>query len=201
MKKFYAVRKGRTPGVFDTWNACKASVHGYSGAVYKSFPSREEAEAFVTGGSVKQAVTAEMTAYVDGSYDLAKKMYSYGVVLIHNGHTQTFAKAFDDAEMLTMRNVAGEIKGAEMAMAAALEKGVKSLAIYHDYTGIEKWCNGEWKATKPGTIAYAAYFASICHQIDIQFVKVKSHSGDRLNDLADQLAKDAIQKYHTIDGM
>jgi len=41
-KKFYAVKTGRTPGVYGTWADCKAQVDGYSGAVYKSFPTAAE---------------------------------------------------------------------------------------------------------------------------------------------------------------
>lgn len=42
-KKIYAVRKGRVTGVFQTWNDCKASVEGYTGAEYKGFSSLQEA--------------------------------------------------------------------------------------------------------------------------------------------------------------
>ena len=43
-KKFYAVRQGRDgPAVYDTWDQCRARVQGFSGAVYKSFPTRAEA--------------------------------------------------------------------------------------------------------------------------------------------------------------
>lgn len=45
-KKFYAVRCGRTAGVFETWDECKRQVHGFGGAVFKSFPTRAEADAF-----------------------------------------------------------------------------------------------------------------------------------------------------------
>ena len=40
-KKFYAVQNGRVPGVYLTWDECKKQVDGYSGASYKSFPTRE----------------------------------------------------------------------------------------------------------------------------------------------------------------
>ena len=48
-KKFYAVKKGRETGIFTTWEACKASVNGYSGAQYKSFSTPEEAEVYLKG--------------------------------------------------------------------------------------------------------------------------------------------------------
>lgn len=49
MPKFYAVKKGRTTGVFMTWDECKLQVSGFSGAIYKSFPSMKLAEEFISG--------------------------------------------------------------------------------------------------------------------------------------------------------
>lgn len=46
-KKYYAVRVGRNVGIYTTWADCEAQVKGYSGAQYKSFPTKEEAENFV----------------------------------------------------------------------------------------------------------------------------------------------------------
>ena len=51
-KKIYAVAKGKTVGLFDTWEACKDSVDGFSGAVYKSFSDKGEAEAFLLSNEV-----------------------------------------------------------------------------------------------------------------------------------------------------
>ena len=42
--KYYAVKKGKVPGIYFNWNDCKAMVDGYQGAVYKSFKTIEEAE-------------------------------------------------------------------------------------------------------------------------------------------------------------
>jgi hypothetical protein len=42
----YAVRKGKTPGVYDSWDDCQYQVHQFSGAIFKSFSSREEAESY-----------------------------------------------------------------------------------------------------------------------------------------------------------
>lgn len=44
-KKYYAVRAGRVRGIYDSWAACERQVKGYGGAVYKSFMSKQEAEA------------------------------------------------------------------------------------------------------------------------------------------------------------
>lgn len=46
--KYYAVKKGKVPGIYLNWNDCKAMVDGYPGAVYKSFKTIEEAENLLT---------------------------------------------------------------------------------------------------------------------------------------------------------
>jgi len=198
-KKYYAVRKGKKTGIFTTWDECKQYVHGYPSASYKSFTNKQDAEAYMQGesASIEQTneitkVDSEVVAYVDGSFHKGKGEFSYGAVIFYQGKQFRFSQKYNDPEFVAMRNVAGEIKGAEKAMEFAMEKCAKSLTIYHDYEGIAKWCTNEWKANKSGTIAYKRYYDRIKEDIQIQFVKVKSHSGDELNDLADQLAKDAF---------
>ena len=113
-------------------------------------------------------------------------------VVAFDGKEYCFSEKVEDESLVSMRNVAGEIKGAECAMRFALEHGCKEVYIYHDYEGIAKWCLGEWKTNKEGTKAYKAFFDSIQEKIQIYFVKVKGHSDDYYNDLADSLAKKAL---------
>ncbi len=54
-KKFYAVRRGRTPGVYATWAECQRQTTGFKGAEFKSFPSREAAESWLEGGAAAAA--------------------------------------------------------------------------------------------------------------------------------------------------
>jgi ribonuclease HI len=42
-QKFYVVWEGKETGIFETWDACKESIHGHSQAKYKSFKTLEEA--------------------------------------------------------------------------------------------------------------------------------------------------------------
>ena len=68
-KKFYAVKVGKIPGIYETWPDCQNQINGYSGAVYKGFATREEASAFINGesGTSKTPEETEAVAYVDGS--------------------------------------------------------------------------------------------------------------------------------------
>lgn len=48
-KKVYAVRVGRTTGVFNSWAACKKQVDGFPAARYKSFTDLAEALQWLNG--------------------------------------------------------------------------------------------------------------------------------------------------------
>ncbi len=59
-KKYYAVKRGKTPGIYLTWEDCRSQISGFSGAVYKGFETLEEAGAFLqqAGGGEAQAESA-----------------------------------------------------------------------------------------------------------------------------------------------
>ena len=44
--KWYAVARGRQTGVFNTWKECQTHVHGFAGAVFKSFTREADAQQF-----------------------------------------------------------------------------------------------------------------------------------------------------------
>ena len=196
-KKFYAVKNGKTPGIFETWEECKKQVSGYPGAIYKGFSTLEEAMEYISGSTTDkpesvQLSESEAVAYVDGSYDSERKIFSYGVVMLYGGREEYYSGSMTSPDLVSMRNVAGEIKAAEFAMRFAAEKHIKSIDIYHDYEGIARWCTGEWKANKTGTQAYKKFYDDLKKDVQINFIKVKGHSGNKYNDIADQLAKQAI---------
>ena len=190
MEKYYAVKNGRKIGVFKTWDECKIQVDGYSGAIYKSFQNIDDAKKFITGE--ENTEESKNFAYVDGSFLADTNEFSFGAIISVDGEVFEFSKKFSDPDMATMRNVAGEIVGSGFVMRYALQNNLKSIDIYYDYAGIEKWCTGEWKANKDGTIRYRDFYLSIKDKLKINFIKVKGHSGNKLNDRADRLAKDAL---------
>lgn len=198
MAKIYAVKNGYHTGIFNTWEECKKEVLGFSGAQYKSFNSLSEAQEYL--GINKQIsffdkpdndVTTAV-AYVDGSYNISTKEFGCGVVIFFNGKDYTFSEKFTNPLLATMRNVAGEIEGAKKAMQFCVDNNIKYLDIYYDYEGIEKWCTGAWKTNKEGTIDYKRFYDEVSDKVKVSFIKVKGHSGDKYNDMADRLAKDAV---------
>lgn len=198
-KFYYAVKKGKAIGIYETWKECEEQVKGYSGAVYKKFATYDEALEFIDDIRENKEENEEIKlkdneaiAYVDGSFDLENFTYSYGVVFITLEGKETFSGREDHKELAEMRNVSGEIKGAMVAMDIAIKKGIKTLYLHYDYTGIEQWAKGHWKTNKEGTKSYKEFYDSIKDKLNVIFVKVKAHSGIKYNEEADKLAKEAI---------
>ena len=123
-KKFYAVKVGKIPGIYSTWNECEAQVKGVSGAKYKSFATLKEAEEFLTKEEVQEdslmnctellqesmpveefnkmvdaKIAAikddEVIAFVDGSYDVSQEKSAFAAIMITSGgNRDTLYKSF-----------------------------------------------------------------------------------------------------------
>jgi ribonuclease H-related protein len=61
MQKYYAVARGKVPGVYLNWHDCKEQVHGVSDSRYKKFNTLEEALNFIEGHRVPMAVVVSST--------------------------------------------------------------------------------------------------------------------------------------------
>ncbi|MDE5779337.1 MAG: ribonuclease H family protein [Lachnospiraceae bacterium] len=220
-KKYYVVVKGKMPGIYLTWEDCRAQVEHFPGAVYKGFNAIAEAEEFLAShstdvgnhpdndkagyekgnypkvseeGNQNQAVSTgrHLIAYVDGSYDHSQRRYAYGCVLVFEQEVVTLNGSDNRQDYVSMRNVAGEILGSEQAISWAVEHGYEKITIYYDYEGIEKWAEGIWKANKAGTKEYQKFVEAKRQEIEIRFCKVAAHTGDTYNEMADKLAKEAL---------
>lgn len=196
--KYYAVRQGRNVGIYTTWDECNAQVKGYSGAEFKKFESLEEAKAFLgqTDSQGDEGIAREeIVAYVDGSFDVDTGDFAYGLVLIDDqGNEETFNGAMNHPEYSLNRNVAGEVFASMKAIELAIERNKKKVYIHFDYMGIKAWAEGTWKTNKELTQKYKAFVEEKRDLIEIEFIKVKAHSNDKYNDMADSLAKKALDK-------
>lgn len=192
MAKYYAVKVGARTGVFTSWEECQKAVDGFSGAKFKKFRSLEEAKKFIYEDNDSKPIKGDLVdgyinTYVDGSYDASTGRYSgAAVILLGDGDIVELSKACKD-DSSKLRNVAGKLLGAELAIEYCKEHGISKLAIHHDYEGI-----GAWKAKLPETKAYRNYVFDSREMLDIKFIKVKGHSGNEYNNRADYLAGKAL---------
>lgn len=124
--------------------------------------------------------------YVDGSY--INGSTGYGAVILKDGEVvEELSGAVTDSRLTETRQVAGELRAVEEAINWCERNGIEEVAIYYDYNGIEKWATGAWKTNQAMTQGYARAVRS--SPVKIRWHKVTSHTGDRWNDRADELAK------------
>lgn len=201
---YYAVKVGRNPGVYKTWDECNSQVNGFPKARYKKFSTLEEAEAFA---ELKKSATKEKKksksskvsdneraiAYTDGSAigNHVTECGSGAIIIWKDNVVKICSKL--SGPIVTSKNVTGEIYAAMSAMSFAVQNNIKEIVIYHDYEGIEKWCTDEWTANKQVTRQYRDFFSFCSGKTNIKFKKVKAHSGDVYNEIADELAKKSIE--------
>ncbi len=219
MGKYYAVVDGHSkePVILDSWDKCKKEVTGAKGVKFKSFIRMEDAVSFiedhgVTWPKVKEveylndsdkdltkrieqpkAKTTDgqklIEIYVDGSYELTTERYAFGLVVVEKGKEIHASYGAYKDDYSSMRNVAGEVLGAEKAMLYAVENGYTHLELYFDYQGIESWAKGTWKRNNDLTQGYHHFYQEMKRKLSVSFHKVKGHSGDYFNDRADEMAK------------
>lgn len=192
MQKYYAVTDENNKLIFTSWEETKEVLSKLKSPKYKSFSTKEEAEAFLNG-EIYASKHEEPTAYIDGSYDSTTNCYSFGAVLWIDNTIYQFKKKYLPDAYSAMRNVAGEIKGAGFIMQYAIRHGIKHLHIYYDYLGIEKWYSGQWQAKSPIAQEYVRFCLGIKDKLQITFHKVKSHTNNYYNEMADRLAKEALK--------
>ncbi len=134
-----------------------------------------------------------LKAYADGSF-------KDGVIgaggIISDGRTVIVEFSFPlySEPLAQHRNVSGEIYAVMYSIFWAWKNGYKCIKIFHDYSGLAHWANGEWKANTEVTRLYKAFVEHLKKAMKIEFVKVEAHRGNALNNLADKLAKMALEE-------
>lgn len=198
--KVYAVKKGHQTGIFDNWADCQAAIKGFSSPDFKSFTTREEAEAYMEDRDVwveqveKDNREGYLVAFTDGSYDKELQRYSYGVTFIRpDGNESDICGYGSNPEYVDSNNIIGEIFGVIYALDWAISNEYEKIKIYHDYEGLSKWISGEWNANSKAAKMYTSlYELKFKDFLEVKFEKVPGHSNVIYNEKADQLAKSAL---------
>ncbi len=162
---------------------------GYDVKPIKSTAKVKRTGEFIDPKVIKEKY--EFVAFVDGSYDRFTKTYGSGVIVLRdNDLYDTYSKSGYDK--WDQWNIVGELEATKLAIKKAREEGAKNIAIYHDLKNISLWAAGEWKAKNEYTQEYVRFIEKASKELNIYFIKVKGHSDDFYNDLADEAAKKAI---------
>ncbi|MCK9274883.1 MAG: ribonuclease HI [Syntrophales bacterium] len=211
-KKFYAVARGRNPGIYTEWfgpGGAEEQIRAVKGARYKGFSTREEAERWLGNPStepLKSAGKAErgdasvtensVIVYTDGGALGNPGPGGYGAVIIDGDKRTELSQGF----RLTTNN------RMELAACIAALKTLKKpsdVVLYSDSSyvvnGITKGWAGKWRAnnwmrTKDEAALNPDLWARLLELVEfhrVRFVWVRGHAGNRENERCDELARKA----------
>lgn len=147
--------------------------------------------------------------YTDGSYNKSiPDLTRGGAVIIFNDKPYAFIKVTTNKKMYVSQwNVGGELLAAQIGLNMILNElqqfatqGIEvplSMELYHDYIGIHDFVRPSaktgkvWKANTESGLFYKEFYKEICNRYSTQinFNWIKSHSGNKWNEIVDMIAK------------
>lgn len=203
-KKYYAVRKGKKPGIYETWEETKEHVLNFYGAEYKSFKDLEQAKNFMLNIEQDNDLYYEQLTddlllegytviYTDGSYEESINKSSWAAVILTGKKEKHLSGIINNPELMKSRNIVGEVFAVIKGLEYCKKKNIKKVAIFHDYEGLKYWATREWRAREGISKLYIERLNEF-DDIKTEYYWVKGHSKIKYNELADKLAYDALMK-------
>jgi ribonuclease HI len=137
--------------------------------------------------------------YVDGSYREKEKKYSYGFIIVDNNNVMYEEYGVGvETNNCNLKHISGELYAVIEGIKYIKCKKLKKIKLYYDFEGIADLvllqnCKPRNETTKKYNEIMKNY---INNNIDIEivFIKVKSHSGNKYNDKVHNLCNSAFQK-------
>lgn len=218
-KNFYAVARGRVPGIYRSWEEAEKQVKGFSRAKYEGFVSLKEAKAFLEEAAAAKEdpddfeeeppipsseeeillhTPDEILIFSDGCALGNPGPGGYGVIVIHeNGEREELSQGFS----LTTNNrmeLLGAIAGLRFVRNKAAEVLISSDSSYL-VNGMEKgWAKGwkrrGWKKAdgKPAlNTDLWSELLDLAAEKKVSFLWIRGHAGHPENERCDVLAKNA----------
>ncbi|XP_018416003.1 PREDICTED: ribonuclease H1-like [Nanorana parkeri] len=193
----YAVRKGRSVGVYDTWDECREQVDRYPSASFKKCSTYQEAQGFVeersyapsTGTAILKSVV-----YTDGCCSRNGRDGATGGIGVYWGPDSSL----NVSERLEGRqtNQRAEIQVESPFCRHACFPGV--LVLQAGMTEwVPRWKQNGWKTIHGGDVVNKEDFQkldNLCKNVKVTWTHVPGHTGQEGNEMADQLARSGARK-------
>lgn len=159
-RNFYTVWNGVVPGVYDDWKECKRQIDGYEGAIYKSFPTKDEADRAFNDTPWKymgkNADTAKSKAVsIENNPEIIKNSLSVDAACSGNPgdmeyrgvYVQTGEEIFKQGPFEMGTNNIGEFLALVHGLALLKQKGT-DIPIYTDSVNAMSWVKNKKCKTK-----------------------------------------------------
>lgn len=126
---------------------------------------------------------------VDGSYFNNKT--AYAAIIRKNGKViKELSGLVDTSKVKSSNQITGEMKAVIKAIDYCNSNKIKKIRLYYDYNGLKYWAQGKWKTNLVSTKYYQDFMSK--QSINIEWIKISSHTGVFWNERVDELAKSAI---------
>ena len=214
---YYAVARGKKPGVYTDWNTCKIQVNGYRNARYKKFDTKEAAEHFVNEPSESENTNKSDNMTSPTCHHTDYYVYTDGACS-RNGATNATAGIGIYFGENDARNVSRRISGKQTNNAAELTAIIeayniveadiasgKTITIVSDSTYAircareygEKCMSKNWSETIPNKMLVKRAYEVYQNKSNVHFHYCKAHTSNTDphsvgNYHADKLAVEAL---------
>ncbi len=212
-KKFYAVARGRTPGIYTQWfgpGGAEVQVRGIAGARFKGFFTREEAEAWMkdpksakTAPKIKTAKEppaaprkGDIVIYTDGGCSHNPGPGGYGAVVLNDGKREELCGGFrltTNNRMELFACIAG-LSSLKETSRVTLFSDSKYVVDAVTKGWAKKWQAREWVKSDGKNALNPDLWSRLLTLLefhDVRFVWVKGHAGNIENERCDCLATTA----------
>ena len=221
-RKVYAVAVGRSPGIYYSWPQTLEQVNRYPGAIYKSFGTEEEAQAWLAQKPTSHITSASpstkpvkpktvpapppvsdpdtIVIYTDGGALGNPGPGGYGAVLLYNEHCKELSGGF----RLTTNNRM-ELTACIMALRSLTSRD-KPVLLHSDSSyvvngfkkgWVKSWKKRGWKKADGQPVLNMDLWGELADLVEsftITFIWVKGHAGNHYNERCDQLARESAAR-------
>lgn len=219
-KKIYAVKVGRKPGIYLSWEECEEQIKGFSGQKYKSFSSEKDAIDYLRDSKTEMTIKKEseniksqeeideiikeclnnnrVVAFTDGGYKGKEKIYGYGIYIIppKGEKPVEICDIVHTERFYNSNNIGPEVMAVINALDWTLANEYEKITIFYDYEGIGKWAKNEWDANSDIAKWFVEGLKNTYNDLlDIEYVWVKGHNNIEYNEKADNLATQAMNRH------
>lgn len=153
---YYAVRRGKKPGVYETWTECQEQTKGYKGCEFKKFSDETEAHRWVNGetiedmyNKVKAPEVGSANVFISAS-ELDGNLSMSFIIQRSDGNDYEYSALCVDKEYIKEHRVVyAQICAILAGVKVAIETGYTSVKVCTNSELMIKWITGEYACRSP----------------------------------------------------
>lgn len=189
----YAVKNGKKPGIYRTWDECKAQVHEFPGAVYKKFDTYAEALEYLGQLTSKDVpIYRRLIAYIGSGKD--EDILGVGIVFYtpDTAESTSFSAAFSRKPCQNIAKWAPYFLGCYYAIQKALAESYQEVTICTTRPELKFWCRRDYGSYTHMSNMFKTFISNYSTKVYISFDSGEYFSKKMIN-MAYSMAENAAQ--------